>query len=297
MRSNYGPRNEVALPAAGTPLIAGIILRQRKCGMGWAKRGLLCVLTALPCTPDPGQGQSVRGIVRDELSEAGVSAAEIGLVDSTGVVTARAISDSNGLFMLTVPAPGTYRLRAERFGYASFITRPMRVDQDFRLFAELRLEPSPIAVGSVETSVEARHPRLHRLGFYDRRQRAMGGYFVTSEQIRQRSAVQITDLLRGFPGVEVLYAGEAGREDVVMRAGRTSFSGTCFPTVAIDGVIVRRGGTVLKRPGGIAEVGEWSHLVHPNSILAIEIYPSSAGLPVQFAGSVSPCGAILIWTL
>ena len=29
---------------------------------------------------------------------------------------------------------------------------------------------------------------------------------------------------------------------------------------------------------------------------AIEVYPSPAGLPVQYSGYLSPCGAILLWS-
>ena len=44
------------------------------------------------------------------------------------------------------------------------------------------------------------------------------------------------------------------------------------------------------------EIGGWNELVHPSEIEAIEAYPSPLGMPAQFGGSRSPCGAILIWT-
>jgi hypothetical protein len=36
--------------------------------------------------------------------------------------------------------------------------------------------------------------------------------------------------------------------------------------------------------------------VNPFDVEGVEIYTSPAGLPVQYSGYLSPCGAILIWT-
>ena len=55
----------------------------------------------------------------------------------------------------------------------------------------------------------------------------------------------------------------------------------CTPTVVLDGAVVGRGDV---------------DVVAPHSLEAIEVYPSAAGVPVQYSGYLSPCGAILLWS-
>jgi hypothetical protein len=56
----------------------------------------------------------------------------------------------------------------------------------------------------------------------------------------------------------------------------------------LDGVVLRVGGT-----GGS---GSLDGLLNPFDIEAIEVYPSPAGVPVQYSGYMSPCGAIIAWS-
>ena len=37
-------------------------------------------------------------------------------------------------------------------------------------------------------------------------------------------------------------------------------------------------------------------LVHPDNVAAIEVFPSPAGVPVQYNNRGSACGVILVWT-
>jgi hypothetical protein len=257
----------------------------------------LVVLAAAP----PARAQVVRGAVKETASEAVVPGAAVSLVDSAGAVVASTATSDEGLFLLRAPGPGTYRVRAGRIGYATVTSDPFRVEPDDDVFADLCLAILPVPQEAIELSVEARDPRLERTGFYKRQERNFG-FFVTREEIDRRSPQRITDLFFGYPGVHVLYAGAAGKYEVVMRGARSMFLGgsrgrpdepgpattTCFPTVTVDGVVVRRGGSGV-------EIGEWNHLVHPQEIEAIEVYTSSSGLPPELAGNNSPCGAILIW--
>ncbi len=63
--------------------------------------------------------QSVRGRLLDPDGRTGLGSAMIVLEDRNGNDVQRALSRSSGLFQLTAPAPGSYRLRAERIGYAT----------------------------------------------------------------------------------------------------------------------------------------------------------------------------------
>ena len=61
----------------------------------------------------------------------------------------------------------------------------------------------------------------------------------------------------------------------------------CAPTVVLDGVVVTAGGS-----GGTGDLDSFN----PFNLEAIEIYPSPAGVPVQYSGYMSPCGAVLLWS-
>jgi len=58
------------------------------------------------------EAQTVQGVVVSDKSHVPVGRAQLSLVDDSGHVTARDITDSaSGSFYLTAPAPGRYRLR------------------------------------------------------------------------------------------------------------------------------------------------------------------------------------------
>lgn len=69
--------------------------------------------------PDGAEGQSVRGRLLDPDGQTGLGSAMMILEDRNGNEVDRALSRNNGLFQLQAPAPGSYRLRAERIGYAT----------------------------------------------------------------------------------------------------------------------------------------------------------------------------------
>ena len=69
--------------------------------------------------PIHADAQSVRGRLMDPDGETGLGSAMIVLEDRDGNEMQRTLSRSNGLFQLDAPVPGSYRLRAERIGYAT----------------------------------------------------------------------------------------------------------------------------------------------------------------------------------
>ena len=76
-----------------------------------------------------------------------------------------------------------------------------------------------------------------------------------------------------------------------MRGGNAQFiRGGCVPSVMLDGVVLRVGGTPGQ--GSLLLVA----LLKVTEIQALEVYPGAAGMPVQAAGYISPCGAIVAWS-
>jgi hypothetical protein len=86
----------------------------------------LAVLTALVSlsglTARPGFGQTIRGVLLEQGSGQPISGAFIVVLDEEGERPGQDIgtlTDDEGRFRLRVPAPGRYRLRAERIGFRS----------------------------------------------------------------------------------------------------------------------------------------------------------------------------------
>lgn len=268
-------------------------------GRGWSVGTALCI--AWGCAA-PAGAQKVEGVVREEVTGAVLEGAELSLLDAFGAVRASAAADAQGRYALDIPEPGFFRLRASRLGYATFTSETFFVDPSQAVTADLFLAVRPIELEEVDVTAAGRVSRLVAAGFYGRRERGVG-HFLLREEIEALHPRRVTDVFRGVPGVEIQRVGSDGRTDLVMRAGRSLFfridpgrSGpmTCYPSISIDGLVVRTGGV---QPGGVSgEIGRWSDLVHVNDIEGVEVYPSAAGMPAQVSGSVSPCGAVLIWT-
>jgi hypothetical protein len=271
-----------------------------------ARSDLITVLLFMLGVHAPaGHAQIVRGVVRQDPAGDPLQGAAIRLLDASDVVLDEVLSDDDGNFVIGLPSPGSYRLEVTRIGYTPGRSDLFTVGPDDEPTVEIHLSVQPVRLDSLEVVGEPRSPRLEMVGFYRRLQEEVG-HFILREEIERRSPRQATDLFYGYPGARVAIVNSlTGEYDIIMRAGATMFLGrVCFPTVVLDGVVVRRGGTANPETGqqrwrvqtDAIELGGWNALVEPADIEAIEVYPSAAGLPVQYAGSRSPCGAILIWT-
>ena len=84
-------------------------------------RSILPLLLAASIPVHAG-AQSVRGRLLDPDGATGLGSAMIVLVDGNGNEVGRTLSRSNGLFQLNANTPGSYRLRAERIGYATTLS-------------------------------------------------------------------------------------------------------------------------------------------------------------------------------
>lgn len=74
-------------------------------------------------SPLDTHAQIVRGRLLDAEGRGGISGAMITLLDRQGNEVRRTLSRSSGLYQLIAPAPGAYRLRADRIGYAATLSQ------------------------------------------------------------------------------------------------------------------------------------------------------------------------------
>lgn len=72
-----------------------------------------------------GSAQTIRGQLLDQDSKAPIEAALIVMVDSSGQEIRGVLTNEEGMFVISAPGPGTYRLRAEHLGYRNQMSAPL----------------------------------------------------------------------------------------------------------------------------------------------------------------------------
>lgn len=239
----------------------------------------------------PAAAQMLRGTVVDHRSKP-VRDAHVTVSSTTGTVVGDTITDGDGAFAFRLPLAGAYVVRASKPGYATRLTQPLTVGTGFDASVQLRL-PAGSGPGDTLTAVaesvavEQQIPYLASVGFYLREHRGIGRFLTRADLDKTRSD-RLTDALRGMPGVRIVCSGPYC--DVQAPGAATTFTrGVCQQTVALDGVVVRMGGT----SGGGQPVDQ---LLNPFNLAGVEVYSSPSGVPVQFKGYMSPCGAIIAWS-
>ncbi len=234
--------------------------------------------------------QVVRGTVVDAATGDVVVAAYVAILDTAGVAVGGGATGADGRFLVRAPARGAYRFRTSRLGYDGALTELVDVQPGADVSLLVRLRPSPVDIPSITVEANGRVARLESAGFYHRR--AMGfGHFLTEAQIEAKVPILTTDLLRNIPGVRVVGDGLLG--DAIMAGAEAMYlRGGCRPSIVIDRYVVQVGGIKPRYPLMAPHLNEY---IRPTEIEALEVYTSPAGVPAWAAGSVSPCGAIVVW--
>jgi len=273
--------------------------------MLWINAGLLGVIAVLLSCPLAGQ--AVRGTVVDSATGQPVQGAFVALLKDSGEKVGGFATGAPGEFTLRAPAPGRYRVRAARIGYDSATTEALEITGDVGTPLVIRLALRPVPIGAVTAAAPRRVAWLERTGFYYRKWMSSGSaHFLEREDIEKKHALLASDLMHGIAEIQLVRVMRAGGYTVepIIRAATAMFlrgPGYCQPSIVIDGQVVRAGGTPDK---GDPSIGKnispqpgLDDLLTPANLEALEIYPSAAGLPAQWSGYISPCGAIVAWTL
>jgi len=253
---------------------------------------LAALLLTFILAAQPLRAQALAGVVLDSISQMPVIGARLILLDSTGTALVVTVTSADGKFSFNLPRVGQYRLLVTRIGYPPLTTQRFIVDSAFTARASLRLPSTPLTLDTVTvvaSGVEKRLQYLADAGFY-RRQHNGFGHYLTRADIDKRDPLIMSDLLHDMPGVRVTCTG-ARHCDVTMRAATTMFMrGKCQPSVVLDGVLLRA--------GGVGSRGDLTldDLINPFNVEAVEVYPGPEGVPVQYSGYLSPCGAIIVWS-
>jgi len=141
--------------------------------------------------------------------------------------------------------------------------------------------PVQLAPVSVEA---ARSVYLQDHGFYRRKESERGTFLDPAQVEKAASKAKVaTDIFLRIPGVRIQEGIPQLRtcRTVTQGSSEGSMDITGYPHIYIDGVKSGR---------------EVAYYLQPNEILAVEVYMGPSQIPLQYGGTSTPCGIILIWT-
>lgn len=228
----------------------------------------------------PAVSQSVIGRVIDDATDLPLPFTAVMLLDSTGIAVDVDQADSAGWFDLLPPAPGDYAVFADRMSHDKLMSPPIELKEASSVQLELRMMAVPVRLEGISISTERRRVRLEEEGFYRRRDQGIG-YFLGPDEIRDYRPLFTTDLFRQIPGARVRPNMSSYGSTVTLRG--MGLVRECRPRIVLNGWPLAAGFTL-------------DEFVHPDAVMAVEVYPSGAGAPPRHVGLVGGCGVILVWT-
>lgn len=223
-----------------------------------------------PAADDQGRTYRLSGVVTDAAREP-LADVEVRLISP--MPERVATTDTRGRFDLGEFSPGDVTLRVRRVGFEQRVLN-IQVGATDQGSTAIEVALLPVIQELEEVYVGA--AAEGRMGEFYRRREQRGPFarFLDAGEIRRLGPVNTSDLFRSVPGILIQSRGGGGNTIRVRN---------CQPMVRIDGQRV---------PG--AELDE---VVQPEDIAGIEFYPSSAGVPAQYAERGNRlCGLILVWT-
>jgi hypothetical protein len=251
--------------------------------------GMVGTGTASLAAPAQGQRVSIDGAVSGRVVQEGtgepIPQAYVRVLDAKRRTLDTAYTDDDGRFTFPRLRPGPFALRVRGLGYAEITTPYWQVRTGESLDVTVRLDPTAILLAPLEITARSRSESPMLAGFYNRKDRGIGGTFFSRADIERRNPSKLTDLLVEVPGLRLEGGGAQG--DRVATFSRSLFSpggGECHVQVFVDGVQARGQGVPL------------DDLATPAVLEGIEIYRGLATVPPEFLSPEARCGVIALWT-
>ena len=236
------------------------------------------VAAALWSASASAQGARVlRGVVVDSLSKARVQDVEV-FIDGVS----RTHSSPTGQFIVPGLTPGEHAIVLRRIGFTPLAATIPARESDTLTFA-FRLVATETTLPTVGITAEDRLRALKLSGFDERRAAGLGK-FLTADDFRARPNATLRDILDSdVPGIYIeprsgLAASRRGGP-VTFASGRGA--GPCYLSVRLDGARIDSTGLDKFQVSDIA---------------GIEVYRGASEIPLQYSGTGSNCGVLLIWT-
>lgn len=228
-------------------------------------------------------------------------------VVAAGNTTAR-VADDSGRVVIPSSQGDSILFRVRRIGFQEFYG-PLPRSSDNRYLVTLTALASTLATVTVKE--RASTPLANR-GFYERVDRvqrgAIVGQFITPEDLNEANASTVSAMLRRSRYARIVRTRPTRGPAVTVILGR----GGCGMNIVLDGQLltgtaqdeveaeastsINPGGSSQGRGGGNSP--DIDQVIDARSIMAIEVYPSSANAPAELIpfGGDGACGIVAIWT-
>lgn len=207
----------------------------------------------------------------------------------------RTLSDSTGAAIFLDVPPGAYRLGIRHIAYGEQ-TVLVEVEGMTSAVVGIQLDPRAIAVAPLEVVVEQRPRYLEERGFYDRRAVGMGSFFDPMFVDRWgvggwggRADRFIDQIIEMSPQLSSMTGTRASDGSGGWASHGDGFTGSC-PALYIDGQ------RAFNDPGLAGRASNELDMMSTYMIGAVEVYPSSHGVPDFALEPEIGCGSIVIWT-
>ena len=256
--------------------------RTRALGAG----GLLLALAG----PLPAQ-VTISGVVREDGTGRPLAAVQV-IIEGTQHTDT---TDSAGRYRLEARA-GTRIALFRLIGYRPLRLRLQLVKGDSTTANADLVRETAQQLEPIETKAAPAAPRGVGVEALEERRRLGFGKFIDSTELRRSGNRRLTDLLRGVPGVRMIYVvPDPSRPwDFEWRAAsgrkQNPAGEPCWMSVVFDGSPIYRAGSLSRPPNFHRELFEVS------SLEAIEVYRSPAEVPQEYGGSSEQCGLLLLWS-
>ena len=231
----------------------------------------------------------------------GPSGPVVGASVAVAGTAASATADARGSFMLTA-LMGRRFLHVRAVGFEPYDTLLNVVDAPISLTIRMRraaVQLDSVRVTASGTAKPARYSQTSKFDvFYERKAAAIGGTFLTREDIEHNGSSEAIDLFRSVPGIEI--AARPGMAPLIRFARCTGSKASPFGSI---GKLETMGKDGYERPGPVEVFIDGSRVGEPLSTLermrtddieAIEIYRGVSQLPIEARGN--GCAAVFIWT-
>ena len=222
------------------------------------------------CGDASAQTVSMVGTVRDSLGRP-IADAEL------EVGTLRTRTDTIGRYYIAFPRTDSITVHVRRMGFerVTFTVTPAYIAEN-SVEVRMRAVAQSLAVVSVEAATD--RSRTVMEGFDFRRARG-NGVFITKEQIEARGTQQLSNVLRGERGVEIV-RGRNGRS--VLRFAQWRSKPNCEPQIWLDGRHARN-----------MDIDDFP----ATELEGVELYDGPATTPGEFIrGPIINCGTVVLWS-
>ena len=127
--------------------------------------------------------QQIGGTVVDIVTGEPVPAVTVELFDPASTVVASVVADDAGEFVISIPAPGAYRIGTRHAGYQDARSASLELEAQDTLTVQYRIAPEVVVLNPLTVVASSRRQPGHLSGFEERARRGVGGQFILREEI------------------------------------------------------------------------------------------------------------------